>query len=114
MLASQIVAFRRADPVGNPWLFGGLICYVLLCYGGGFGTMPAFVLDVFGPRPDAGRVRSDPHGLVGRGDRGSAVGRLSDDHHADKLALYAGNAVIVAVGFILSLTAGRKCSISPH
>jgi OFA family oxalate/formate antiporter-like MFS transporter len=32
----------------NPWLFAALVCYVLLCYGGGFGAMPAFVLDVFG------------------------------------------------------------------
>ena len=23
---------------------------MLLCYGGGFGTMPSFILDVFGPR----------------------------------------------------------------
>ena len=31
-------------------MFGLLVCYMLLCYGGGFGTMPAFVLDVFGQR----------------------------------------------------------------
>ena len=49
MLASQIVVFGVLTQVGNPWLFGGLICYILLCYGGGFGTMPSFVLDVFGP-----------------------------------------------------------------
>ena len=49
MLASQIAVFGVLTQVGNPWLFGGLICYILLCYGGGFGTMPAFVLDVFGP-----------------------------------------------------------------
>ena len=30
--------------VGHPWLFAALVCYVLLCYGGGFGTMPSFVL----------------------------------------------------------------------
>jgi OFA family oxalate/formate antiporter-like MFS transporter len=50
MLATQIVAFVLLTMVSNPWLFGALICYVLLCYGGGFGTMPAFVLDVFGSR----------------------------------------------------------------
>src|SRR5690554_4496953 len=31
----------------NPWVFGVLVCYVLLCYGGGFGAMPSYVLDVF-------------------------------------------------------------------
>jgi OFA family oxalate/formate antiporter-like MFS transporter len=50
MLATQIIAFLLLTIVGDPWLFGTLICYVLLCYGGGFGTMPAFVLDVFGVR----------------------------------------------------------------
>lgn len=49
MLASQAVAFVALYAVGDPWLFSGLVCYVMLCYGGGFGTMPSFVLDVFGP-----------------------------------------------------------------
>ena len=50
MLATQIVAFLLLMQAGNPWLFGALICYVLLCYGGGFGTMPSFILDVYGPK----------------------------------------------------------------
>ena len=50
MLASQAFAFALLMVAGNPWVFGALICYVLLCYGGGFGTMPSFVLDVFGPK----------------------------------------------------------------
>lgn len=48
MLASQVVVFLILSRVTNPWLFACLVCYVLLCYGGGFGTMPSFVLDVFG------------------------------------------------------------------
>ena len=36
--------------VSDPLLFGVLVFYILLCYGGGFGSMPSFVLDVFGPR----------------------------------------------------------------
>jgi OFA family oxalate/formate antiporter-like MFS transporter len=50
MLGTQIAAFVLLIFTGNPWLFGALICYILLCYGGGFGTMPSFVLDVFGSR----------------------------------------------------------------
>ena len=50
MLASQVVAFGLLLVVKEPCLFGAIICYILLCYGGGFGTMPSFVLDVFGPR----------------------------------------------------------------
>lgn len=50
MLATQAVAFVALIFTGNVWLFGALICYVLLCYGGGFGVMPSFVLNTFGPR----------------------------------------------------------------
>jgi len=49
MLATQVLAFLALMRTGNPWLFGALICYVLLCYGGGFGVMPSFVLNEFGP-----------------------------------------------------------------
>lgn len=48
MLASQAVVFLFLSRTDNPWIFAAMICYVLLCYGGGFGTMPAFVLDVYG------------------------------------------------------------------
>ena len=34
----------------NPWIFSALVCYVLLCFGGGFATMPSFILDVFGSK----------------------------------------------------------------
>jgi len=50
MLGSQIIAFLILAYVPNPWIFAIVLCYVLLCYGGGFGTMPSFVLDVFGPK----------------------------------------------------------------
>jgi MFS transporter, OFA family, oxalate/formate antiporter len=54
MLGTEIVVFgallATAIFTGSPWLFGALVCYVLLCYGGGFGTMPAFIGDVFGAK----------------------------------------------------------------
>lgn len=50
MLGSQIVAFLILAYVPNPWVFAIVLCYVLLCYGGGFGTMPSFVLDVYGAK----------------------------------------------------------------
>jgi len=50
MLVTQIIAFVLLMTACNPWIFGALVCYVLLCYGGGFGTMPSFVMDVFGAR----------------------------------------------------------------
>jgi OFA family oxalate/formate antiporter-like MFS transporter len=50
MLTSQLAAFGLLIWTDSPWVFAALVCYVLLCYGGGFGTMPSFVLDTFGAR----------------------------------------------------------------
>ena len=37
-------------PLSNSFaLFAALSFIVLLCYGGGFGTMPAFAADYYGP-----------------------------------------------------------------
>ncbi|GAK49995.1 major facilitator superfamily MFS_1 [Candidatus Moduliflexus flocculans] len=48
ILGTQFAVFLLLLVVTHPWLFGMLVCYVLLCYGGGFGTMPSFVKDTFG------------------------------------------------------------------
>ncbi len=50
LLASQMVVFGILMTETNPWVFSALVCYVLLCFGGGFATMPSFILDVFGPK----------------------------------------------------------------
>ena len=50
LLASQMVVFGILMTERNPYVFSALVCYVLLCLGGGFATMPSFVLDVFGPQ----------------------------------------------------------------
>lgn len=47
ILATEIFAFVLMIYTNNPWIFATMVCYVLLCYGGGFGTMPSYVLDVF-------------------------------------------------------------------
>lgn len=47
ILGSQILVFILMIFTSSPWLFAILVCYVLLCYGGGFGAMPSYVLDVF-------------------------------------------------------------------
>ena len=48
LLASQMVVFGVLMTERDPWIFSALVCYVLLCFGGGFATIPSFVLDVFG------------------------------------------------------------------
>jgi OFA family oxalate/formate antiporter-like MFS transporter len=50
MFLAQTIIFFLLSRVHS---FGGLAVLafiVLLCYGGGFGTMPAFAADFFGPR----------------------------------------------------------------
>ena len=50
LLGSQMIVFGLLMSETNPWVFSVLVCYVLLCFGGGFATMPSFILDVFGSR----------------------------------------------------------------
>ena len=50
LLASQMVVFGILMTENNPWFFSAAVCYVLLCFGGGFATMPSFIVDVFGSR----------------------------------------------------------------
>ena len=50
ILGSQLPVFIALIYVTNPVVFSVLVCYVLLCYGGGFGTMPSFVQEVFGSK----------------------------------------------------------------
>jgi OFA family oxalate/formate antiporter-like MFS transporter len=104
MLASQLAAFLVLAVAGSPWLFAVLVCYVLLCYGGGFGTMPSFVLDSFGSRRMPaiyGLILTawSAAGVVGP----QLVGRLKDAYGAAA----AGYAFYVAAGFV---GAGLCCS----
>ena len=50
MFLAQAVVFVLLSFVHNFGMLAILLFIVLLCYGGGFGTMPAFAADFFGPR----------------------------------------------------------------
>jgi len=109
MLASQIVAFALLTQAGNPWLFGGLICYILLCYGGGFGTMPSFVLDEFGPV----KMPMVYGAILTAWSAGGIVGpqlvAFLNDHYANHVARYVflGNAAVLLLGLALTGLLGR-------
>ena len=49
MFPIQAIVFAILPAVESFAVLTVLSCLVLLCYGGGFGTMPAFVADYFGP-----------------------------------------------------------------
>jgi len=48
LLLTQIPCFLLLGHIHNIWMFTGVCCYIMLCYGGGFGTMPSFAADTFG------------------------------------------------------------------
>jgi MFS transporter, OFA family, oxalate/formate antiporter len=50
MFLLQAIIFFVMPKVSSFGAFTALAFLVLLCYGGGFGTMPAFVADYFGPK----------------------------------------------------------------
>jgi OFA family oxalate/formate antiporter-like MFS transporter len=55
MFVLQIGLFLLLPNAGSYGLFAVLACAILLCYGGGFGTMPAFAADYFGSK-NVGRI----------------------------------------------------------
>ena len=105
MLGTQLIVFAVLPLVGDPWLFGALICYVLLCYGGGFGTMPALIQDSFGARRMAAA-----YGLVltawsAGGIVGPQIIAAFNDRCPDHAATYSflTSVAFLAAGLILSL-----------
>lgn len=116
IIGSQFLAYALLIFAGNPWLFAALVCYILLCYGGGFGTMPSFVLDLYGSRlmPAVyGTILTawSAAGLIGP----QLVALIKDRYPA---GLYPGRAasysfaaacLILLLGFLVSCLIG-----SPH
>lgn len=50
LYAIQVVIFFTLTSVQNLTLFSVMFAIIGLCYGGGFGTMPSFTADFFGPK----------------------------------------------------------------
>jgi OFA family oxalate/formate antiporter-like MFS transporter len=50
MFVAQILLFWLLPNIATAWFLTIVTFVVLMCYGGGFGTMPAFTADYFGPK----------------------------------------------------------------
>ena len=50
LVGTQVPVFLLLAGIANPYWFAASCCWILFCYGGGFGTMPSFTADTFGPR----------------------------------------------------------------
>lgn len=111
MLASQALAFLVLSLTESPWLFALLVCYVLLCYGGGFGAMPSFILDVFGSRRMPLVYGAILTAWSAAGIVGPQIAAWLKDHDAQQ----AGSASFLAgAGFlILGLALSRNLSDKP-
>ncbi len=109
ILGSQIVVFILMMFVNSPWLFGALVCYVLLCYGGGFGAMPSYILDVF-----HARLMPVVYGLILTAwSIGGIVGPqlaayIRDFYNKNPEMIgsrtYMAAAILLSIGFLVSLT----------
>ncbi len=104
LLASQMIVFGILMTETNPWIFSALVCYVLLCFGGGFATMPSFVMDVFGPRKMSVIYGAILTAWATAGIFGPIyVGHIKD-RHPDRAILYCFliGVLILGVGFAFS------------
>jgi OFA family oxalate/formate antiporter-like MFS transporter len=105
ILISQIFVFAALVVVREPWLFGVLVCYVLLCYGGGFGVMPSFTAVMFGQS-----VMPTVYGVIltawsAGGIVGPQLAAFIKDHYADQAGrlTFGVAALLLLVGAALSL-----------
>lgn len=110
LVGSQIIIFIALIFIKSPWIFGALVCYVLLCYGGGFGAMPAFVLDVFGPIQMPVVYGAILTGWSAGGIIGPQLAAVIRDRFpADPgFYTYAGGTGLLTVGFLFSLALSDK------
>ncbi|MBW6459128.1 MAG: OFA family MFS transporter [Bacteroidales bacterium] len=119
ILGSQIIIFIILLFVGNPYLFAILVCYILLCYGGGFGTMPSFVGDVFTPRlmPVVyGTILTawSAGGVVGPQIVAFMKDRFIDSPANAAFYSYIAGAILLAIGFIFALFLNNKPIVEEH
>lgn len=105
MLGSELVIFILLIITHQPILFAALLCWVLLCYGGGFGIMPSAVAELFHPNKmtviyGAALTAWSAGGVVGPQITAFIQDRVPE--RASALFFIVG-ACFVALGFALSL-----------
>jgi len=113
MLGTQILCFIALAYVPNPWVFALVLCYVLLCYGGGFGTMPAFILDVFGAKTHAIVYGTVLTAWSAAGIVGPQMVALLKDTYKDAPAIAAKytfllGACVLTFGLLVTLLSSNK------
>ena len=110
LLASQMIVFGILMTERDPWIFSALVCYIMLCFGGGFATMPSFVLDVFG-----GRKMSAVYGIMltawaAAGVCGPLYIGYLKDQYPDRAIIYCFliGVLILGLGYVFSYLLSDK------
>jgi hypothetical protein len=112
LLASQMIVFGMLMTERNPWVFSALVCYILLCFGGGFGTMPSFVLDVFGSQRMSVMYGMILTAWAAAGIAGPLIVASLKDNYPDRAVIYCFlmGVLFLGCGFIFSfLVTNEKC-----
>ena len=113
ILGSQIIVFILLMFTSNPYILGSLVCYILLCYGGGFGAMPSYILDVFQEK-----LMPVMYGVILTawsfgGIVGPQVAAFIRDFYISNPELigsrtYMTGAVFLGIGFVITLQLSNK------
>ena len=104
LLASQMIVFGILMTERDPWIFSGLICYIMLCFGGGFATMPSFVLDVFGAKKMSAVYGVILTAWAAAGVFGPLYVGYLKDGYPDRAVIYCFliGVLILGLGFVFS------------
>lgn len=113
ILGSQILVFIALIFVKSPIMFSVMVCYILLCYGGGFGTAPSFVLTVFGNKVMAvvyGCLLTawSMAGIVGPQVAARIKDAFPDDPSKAASNTFMVGAAFLTLGFLVSLFVNNK------
>ena len=105
-LSTAAIAFLALPYVKSPILFGCLLAYTLASYGGGFGTIPTLISDLYGPKrmsPIHGKVLT---GWATAGVTAPPIFGWLMDRFPEQAATYAFNgcAVVLFLAAILAFT----------
>ena len=104
MLATQMIVFGVLMTERNPWIFSALVCYILLCFGGGFGTMPSFVMDVFGSKKMSVMYGTMLTAWSAAGVAGPLLVASLKDNYPDRAVIYCFlmGVLFLGSGFVFS------------
>ena len=105
LLSTQIVVFGILMTERDPWIFSILVCYILLCFGGGFATMPSFILDVFGAKKMSAIYGFVLTAWAMAGIFGPFYVGYLKDSYPEKVVIYCFliGVLILSIGFVCSM-----------